>query len=407
MKSMTQLASTVSQFSSTDTAHMQRALVLARATEGLSSPNPQVGCVIAHGAEIVGEGAHRYALRDHAEIVALKQAGEAAQGATAYVTLEPCSHHGRTGPCAHALVRAGVARVVIATLDPNPMVSGSGLAILQEAGILAEHGLLETEARAMNDAFAHFILTHQPLVTLKTALSVDGKLAPLPIQRTATTPFWLTGTAAREEVHRLRHQHDAILTGVGTILADDPLLSDRSSLPRRRALQRIVLDTHLRAPVTARVFEAANDDVIVFHSPEAPEDKQRALRTLGVQLVPTALLLHADGSRSLDLSAILKHMGSLDLLSVLVEAGSHLNAAFLKADLVDKAVFFFAEKELGQEALPFATGGPSPFDVVSRLAHTEQCDFTNATTGTVDACIRGYLKDPWSDIFTLTPPPKK
>lgn len=398
-------------FSATDTAHMQRALELARATLGLASPNPQVGCVIAHENVVVGEGAHRFDLRDHAEVVALKQAGEQAKGATAYVTLEPCSHYGRTGPCANALLDAGVTRVVAATLDPNPLVATRGMAILEHGGVIAEHGLLQSEARAINDAFARHILTGLPLVTLKSALSVDGKLAPLPIQRTANAPFWLTGTAAREEVHRFRHASDAILTGIGTVLADDPLMTDRSNLLRRRRLMRVVLDTRCRMPLSSRLVESANEDVIVFCARSAPNDRQRALRQRGVIVETMPTLTPAQrGTHStkpeLDLRAILKRLGEMDMLSVLLESGPGLNAAFLNAGLVDKAVLFFSETELGDDAIPFATGGPSPFALIEQLSNIDRCDFVSELTSgarQLDACVRGTLHDPWAETFTLTP----
>lgn len=204
---------------------MQRALTLARETVALASPNPQVGCVLVKDGEIIAEGAHLYANRDHAEIAALKQARERGidiTGATAYVTLEPCSHHGRTGPCADALVASHISRCVIATQDPNPQVSGQGIAKLRAAGIEVILGLLQQPARDLNDAFAHFIQHHRPFVTLKAALSVDGYLAPSPQTRAPNQPHWLTGPAARAEVQRLRHSSDAILTGIGTVLADDP-----------------------------------------------------------------------------------------------------------------------------------------------------------------------------------------
>ena len=399
-------------FSATDTAHMQRALELARATMGLASPNPQVGCILAHDNVVVGEGAHRYDLRDHAEIVALKQAGDAAKGATAYVTLEPCSHHGRTGPCANALLDAGITRVVAATLDPNPLVAGRGMAILENGGVVAEHGLLQKEARSLNGAFARHILTGMPLVTLKSALSVDGKLAPLPVQRTANAPFWLTGTAAREEVHRFRHASDAILTGIGTILADDPLLTDRSNLQRRRRLMRVVLDTHCRMPLTSRLVESANEDLIVFCGRNAPNDRQRALRQRGVIVEPLPVLTPAQrgagarGGPQLDLRAVLKRLGDLEMLSVLIETGPGLNGAFLQAGLVDKVVLFFSETELGEAAIPFAEGGPSPFALIEQLRDIDRCDFVSDLTNgarQVDACVRGTLHDPWAETFTLTP----
>ena len=398
-------------FSATDTAHMHRALELARATMGLASPNPQVGCVIARENVVVGEGAHRYDLRDHAEVVALKQAGDAAQGATAYVTLEPCSHYGRTGPCANALLDAGVSRVIAATLDPNPLVAGKGMAILEQGGVVAEHGLLQREARALNDAFARHILTGLPLVTLKSALSVDGMLAPLPIQRTSNAPFWLTGTAAREEVHRFRHASDAILTGIGTILADDPVLTDRSNLQRRRRLMRIVLDTSCRMPLSSRLVESANEDLIVFCGRSAPNDRQRALRQRGVTVEPLPTLTPAERGADapapqLDLRAVLKRLGEMDMLSVLVESGPGLNGAFLQAGLVDKAVLFFSETELGEDAIPFADGGPSPFALIEQLRDIDRCDFVSDLSNgarQVDACVRGTLHDPWAETFVLTP----
>jgi diaminohydroxyphosphoribosylaminopyrimidine deaminase/5-amino-6-(5-phosphoribosylamino)uracil reductase len=389
---------------------MQRALELARATLGVASPNPQVGCVIAHGNEIVGEGAHRYDLHDHAEIVAMKQAGERTHGATAYVTLEPCSHHGRTGPCANALLDAGIARVVAATLDPNPLVAGKGMAILENGGVIAEHGLLQREARRMNDAFARHILTGMPLVTLKSALSVDGMLAPLPVQRSANAPFWLTGTAAREEVHRFRHASDAIMTGIGTVFADDPLMTDRSNLQRRRRLLRVVLDTHCRLPLSSRLVESANEDLLVFCAKSAPNDRQRALRQRGVTVEPMPTLTPAqrgtEGRRELDLRAILKRLGELDILSVLLESGPGLNGAFLNAGLVDKAVLFFSETELGPHAIPFASRGPTAFSLIEQLTDIDRCDFVSDLSNgarQVDACVRGTLHDPWAETFTLTP----
>lgn len=396
---------------------MERALELAKGTLGLASPNPQVGCVLAHGNVIVGEGAHRYDGRDHAEIVALKQAGEAARGATAYVTLEPCSHHGRTGPCANALIDAGVSRVVAATLDPNPHVAGQGMGRIANAGVLAEDGLLQPAARTMNDAFARHILTGLPLVTLKSALSVDGRLAPLPIHRPAGSPFWLTGTAAREEVHRFRHANDAILTGIGTVLADDPILSDRSNLQRRRRLLRVVLDTQCRTPLASRLVESANDDLLIFCATTAPNERQRALRQRGVRVEAIPALRPDERASSnlpdsiaprsqLDLRAVLKRLGDLEILSVLLEAGPGLNAAFLNAGLVDKVVLFFAEMELGEASIPFADAAHNPFTLIEQLQAVDRCDFQHdAEAGkTVDACVRGILRDPWAETFALTPP---
>ena len=219
---------------------MRQALKLAAETIGLASPNPQVGCILVNNGETIGEGAHLYDNRDHAEIVALKQAASrnlSTHGATAYVTLEPCSHHGRTPPCADSLIASGIARCVIATQDPNPQVSGQGIQKLRAAGIEVTLGVLQQQARNLNEAFAHFIQHRTPFVTLKAALSLDGKLAPSLTSRLPNQPHWLTGPAARHEVQLLRHASDAVLTGIGTVLADNPLLTDRSGAlrPQRRA----------------------------------------------------------------------------------------------------------------------------------------------------------------------------
>ena len=377
-----------------DERFMLRALTLATETISLASPNPQVGCVLTQpegdGEKVIGEGAHRYAFLDHAEIVALKQAAQRAlstKGATAYVTLEPCSHQGRTGPCADALVHAGIARCVIATPDPNPQVSGKGIAKLRAAGIEVTTGILQQQARDLNDPFARFIQTGTPFVTLKAALSVDGKLAPPPHLRKPNEPHWLTGPAARSQVQRLRHAADAILTGIGTVLADDPQLTDRSGLPRRLPLLRVVLDGQLRTPLTSKLVTSANRDLLILCDPAAPAENRAALEQRGVEVVS----IPTEDSR-LSLPAALKLLAERSILSVLIEAGSQINGAFLTQQLVDKAVLFYAETELGDEALPFATGIPSPFLFEQTLTR-----ITRAAYG-ADAVITGYLRDPWPRI---------
>ncbi len=224
---------------------MEHALDLARKGVGLASPNPTVGCVIVKDGAILGEGFHQYDWKDHAEIVALKQAGERARGATLYATLEPCNHTGRTGPCTEAIIAVGISRVVAAMEDPNPKTHGNGFGRLRAAGIEVESGLLEEEAQKLNEGFSHWITARKPFVTLKSALTLDGQLA-LPQSRKNKKREWITSEESRAEVHRMRHASDALLTGIGTILADDPLLTDRSGLPRRRRLLRVILDTHLR-----------------------------------------------------------------------------------------------------------------------------------------------------------------
>jgi diaminohydroxyphosphoribosylaminopyrimidine deaminase/5-amino-6-(5-phosphoribosylamino)uracil reductase len=396
-----------------DEVFMQRALNLAAETIGLASPNPQVGCVLTQNPpgggtpKIIGEGAHLYENRDHAEIVALKQAarrGISTKGATAYVTLEPCSHHGRTAPCANALIDAGIARCVIATQDPNPLVSGQGIQKLRAANVEVKLGVLEQPARDLNDAFAHFIQHRTPFVTLKAALSVDGKLAPPPASRSINQPFWLTGPAARHQVQLLRHASDAVLTGIGTVLADDPQLTDRSgmqdpartALPRRRPLLRVILDTHLRIPLTSQLVRSAasavgsqseggsESDLLILCGSLAPPAKAAALRSLGVEIeqIPN----HAE---RLSLPAVLSTLAERNILSLLLECGSHLNGAFLRQNLVDKAVLIYAETELGDQALPFAQGIASPY-LFEQSLHR----ITRTTYGP-DACITGYLRDPW------------
>jgi len=379
-----------------DERYLQRGLELASSAAGLASPNPTVGCVIVHGDAVLGEGAHLYDARDHAEIVALKAAsasGHDVHGATAYVTLEPCSHHGRTGPCADALIAAEISRCVVATLDPNPQVSGTGIAKLREAGvdvfILPPDHPTAREAQRLNDAFAFSIQNGRPFVTLKAALSVDGKLAPPPSQRTATAPHWLTGEAARADVQMLRHSADAVLTGIGTVLADDPLLSDRTGLERRRPLLRIVLDSRLRTPLDSRLVKSAKGDVLLFCHETASAHRVQGLGDLGIEVVP----LEGDDARRLSLSAALAELRSRNLRSLLVEAGSTVNGSFLAADLVDKLVLYYSEVELGADALPFAGGIASPYVLQQQLQHTERAVFANETAE--DVRISGYLHDPW------------
>ena len=376
-----------------DEGYMRLALGLARATVGLVSPNPQVGCVLVRGAEVVGEGAHFYDDYDHAEVVALKQAGELARGATAYVTLEPCSHHGRTGPCANALIAAGVRRVVAATLDPNPQVSGEGIQRLQAAGVEVAVGVLEREARAMNDAFARFIRMGRPLVTLKAAVSADGMLAPPASLRTERQIHWITGVEARAEVQVMRHAADAVLTGIGTVLADDPKLTDRSGIvgpggrARRRPLLRVVLDSMLRTPLDSQLVQSASTDLLAVCDRRAEAERVAVLEAAGVEVVRIE-----DERGRLDLAAVLDLLGKRKILSVLLECGSELNGAFLAQGLVDKVVLFYSETKLGEGAVPFAVGGVTPTALEQSLGSVTRTMF-----GT-NACVSGYVRDPWDEM---------
>jgi len=370
-----------------DERFMRRALELASATQGLASPNPQVGCVVVSEDEIVGEGAHLYDERDHAEIVALRHAGERAHGSTAYVTLEPCSHHGRTGPCADALIAAGVGRVVVATVDPNPQVSGRGIERLRTAGIIVELGILQAEARAINDAFAQFICTGRPLVTLKVALSSDGMLAPPAAVRAIRQPYWLTGPESRAEVQLMRHASDAVLTGIGTVLADDPLFTDRSGLPRRRPLLRVVLDSRLRTSLDSQLVRSAHGDLLIFCGLQAEPDRVAAFQAAGIEVAHIA-----ERNGMLDLTAVLGTLAERQILSLLLEVGTKLNGAFIAQNLVDKVVLFYAPTRLGKEALPFAAGVSSPSLLEQSLRGIRRTNLGD------DLYVAGALHDPWNDV---------
>jgi diaminohydroxyphosphoribosylaminopyrimidine deaminase / 5-amino-6-(5-phosphoribosylamino)uracil reductase len=334
-----------------ETNFMEHALDLARKGIGLASPNPTVGCVIVKDGAILAEGFHQYDWKDHAEILALKQAGERARGATLYVTLEPCNHTGRTGPCTEAIIAAGVSRVVAAMEDPNPKAQGTGFARLRAAGIEAESGLFEDKAQELNEAFSHWITTKKPFVTLKSALTLDGQLA-LPKSRKTKKPEWITSEESRAEVHRMRHASDALLTGIGTILADNPLLTDRSGLERRRRLLRVILDTRLRLSPKSRIVQTSDGDLLVYTSALLKTPKARKLQNAGVELIEVKR-----SGTGLDLIAVLKDLGRRDILSVLLEAGPHLNAAALSAGLVNKLALFYAPKIAGEVSVPFVAHG--------------------------------------------------
>ena len=327
---------------------MEHALALARKGIGLASPNPHVGCVIVRDSQIVGEGFHQYEWRDHAEIVALKSAREKARGATLYVNLEPCNHIGRTGPCTEAIIGAGVQRVVAAMQDPNPATSGRGFERLRGANVETVCGVCEDEARRLNEAFACWIHAKKPFVTLKSALTLDGQVA-LAKSRQRKKTTWITSEESRAEVQRMRHSSDALLTGIGTILADDPLLTDRSGLSRRKRLLRVILDTKLRLPPNARIVKTADDDLVVFTAAPLKSAKARRLQEEGLEV----LRVRAAGGR-MDLNAVLTELGKREILSVLLEAGPTLNGAALSAGLVNKLMLFYAPKVVGETGVPFA-----------------------------------------------------
>ena len=326
-------------FSDTDRDMMRRALTLAAEGRFSTSPNPRVGCIIAHGGQIVGQGFHLKAGGPHAEVHALRQAGENARGATAYVTLEPCSHYGRTSPCAEALIQAGVSRVVAAIADPNPQVAGKGLAMLSAAGIRTESGLLETEARELNRGFLSRIERGRPFVRLKCAASLDGKTA-----LSDGLSQWITGKAARHDVQILRAESCAVLTGIGTVLADDPQLNVRA-FPTLRHPLRIVLDSRLRLPPTAKLLADPESPVLLLTAvpPEKYPAALAAVPHLDILTAPAA-----DGRISLP--AALTLLAERGIGELLVEAGATLCGAFLQSGLADEIVLYQAGKILGGNA---------------------------------------------------------
>jgi diaminohydroxyphosphoribosylaminopyrimidine deaminase/5-amino-6-(5-phosphoribosylamino)uracil reductase len=330
----------VSDFSADDRRFMRRALELAGQGLYSTSPNPAVGCVLVRWGQAVGEGFHARAGGAHAEIAALEDAGPAAAGATAYVTLEPCSHHGRTPPCVDALIAAKVSRVVVAMRDPNPAVDGGGLARLAAAGIPTAIGLMAEEAAELNRGFVSRMTRGRPWVTLKLGASLDGRTA-----LANGTSKWITGEPARADVQRLRARASAVVTGSGTVVADDPLLTARDPRfeLRGRRLLRVVLDTQLRTPPTAHVLSVAGQTLILTRDADSP--LAAALREAGASVEVVAT-----GSGGLDLDSVLARLAALECNEVLVEAGPTLAGEFMRAGLVDELVVYMAPVVLGHAA---------------------------------------------------------
>ncbi|HEV7746233.1 MAG TPA: bifunctional diaminohydroxyphosphoribosylaminopyrimidine deaminase/5-amino-6-(5-phosphoribosylamino)uracil reductase RibD [Pyrinomonadaceae bacterium] len=326
----------------TDQRLLSRALALAAQGNGLVSPGPLVGCVIATpSGDVIGEGFYVYEQLKHAETYALEQVGTRAQGATAYVSLEPHAHHGRTPPCTDALIKAGIARVVAPIEDPNPKVSGKGFSHLRSAGLEVSVGLLKSEAERLNEKYLHFMSTGRPFVHLKLASSLDGKIAT----RTGDSR-WITGAESRARVHELRHEYDAILIGVGTARADNPMLTDRSDKKRRRPLLRVVLDEKLELSPDSALVQTAGESPVLIFSGNASSD------SLGGQIEVVR-----DAANGRDLALVLAELGRREIQSVLVEGGANVAGKFLDSGLVNKVSFFIAPRIIGGSDAPTAVGG--------------------------------------------------
>ncbi len=381
---------------SEDERYIGQALEMAREGIALASPNPCVGALVVDVAgAVVGAGTYTYEGRKHAEVLALEQAGESARGATLYLNLEPCCHQGRTGPCTEAVIAAGIRRVVASIADPNPLVGGKGFARLRSAGVQVTEGPAAAEARKLNESFAHYIRRKTPFVVLKAAMTLDGKIAPPPVPSerpsalgaAAATAGWITSQTARAHVQQLRHAMDAILVGVGTVIEDDPLLTDRTGRPRRRPLLRIVLDSNLRIPLESRIVTTAHGDLLVLcTSRDAVKKRELEARGARVEQVSPS----ATGRP--DMKAVLQALGRNEITSVLVEGGATINWEVLASGVADKIFLYYAPKILaGAGSVPFARG--AGYRHLSDAVHIK--DITLHRFG-ADFAVEGYLHDPWS-----------
>ena len=319
--------------------YMNLALENAQAMKGQTDPNPLVGSVIVNENRIVGVGTHLKAGEPHAEIHAIRMAGEQANGGTIYVTLEPCSHFGRTGPCALAIVEAGIKKVVIATLDPNPVVAGNGVKILEDAGIEVVVGVLEEKSRQMNEVFNKFIVEQKPFMTMKAGSTLDGKIAT----HTADSK-WITSAEARHDVHVLRNQHMAILVGVNTVIEDDPELTTR--IPNGRNPIRVILDSTLRIPLDSKIVTDGQAETWIFTAKTYNEEAKKKLEERGISI------FHTSGIRHVDPNDVVRILGEKLVSSVLIEGGGSIHAAFLENQLVDKVEIYIAPKLVGGTQAP-------------------------------------------------------
>ena len=355
---------------------MKRALRLAEKGRGRTSPNPVVGAVLVKDHRVLAEGYHVRAGEAHAEIVALQRAGAKARGATLYINLEPCTHYGKTPPCAPEVIRSGVKRVVIGMEDPNPLVKGRGIKSLRRAGLQVEVGVLEEESRRLNEAFCKYVVASEPFVILKLAATLDGKIATR-----RGEARWISSEASRRFVHRMRDQVDGVIVGVGTVLRDDPLLTAR--IQGARDPHRIILDSHLRTPEEARVIRGSPAETTIVTTGSAPRKKIERLEKRGVHL----LTCSAEGDR-IDLRSLLRRLGTMGMTSVMVEGGSRVSGSFLDKGLVDKLVLFFSPKVIGDPEALGMFGGKGVADLKDAIPVK---DLRVRRIGG-DILVEGYLK---------------
>ncbi len=370
-----------------DRHYMQMALEMAARARGRTSPNPLVGAVVVKENNVIGCGYHLKAGTPHAEVLALNEAGRDAEGATLYVTLEPCCHHGRTGPCTEALIKAGITRVVVAMADPNPLVSGKGIKRLIDAGVEVTTGVMEEESRELNEIFIKYITTGQPFVVAKAAISLDGKIAT----RSGKSK-WITSPEARAYGHQLRDWYDTIMVGIGTVLSDDPSLTTRLTGREGRDPARIILDSRARTPLNAKLLTQKSEaPTIVAVTTTAPPTRLEALQQAGAEI-----LLVNEGPE-IDLAKLMKILGEKEITSVLIEGGAAVHASALTAGLVDKTVWFIAPKSIGGREAPGPVGGLGVDDPSEAL----ELERVRVIRLGPDLCIEGYIKN--RVYYSVTP----
>ncbi|MFZ5643316.1 MAG: bifunctional diaminohydroxyphosphoribosylaminopyrimidine deaminase/5-amino-6-(5-phosphoribosylamino)uracil reductase RibD [Bacillota bacterium] len=356
---------------------MKMALEMAASAMGRTSPNPMVGAVLVREGKVVGRGFHARAGTPHAEVVALRDAGELARGSTMYVTLEPCCHHGRTGPCTEAVIDAGVKKVIAAMKDPNPLVAGKGLGRLCDAGLDVDVGILEEEALKLNEVFIKYITTGMPFVVMKAAVSLDGKIATR-----AGDSKWITGPEAREYGHRLRNRYDAIMVGINTVLADNPSLTTRLPGGGRDAV-RIVLDSQARTPPGAKLINRQSlASTIIITTSEAPEDRLKALTEAGAGVIS---IPSREGR--VDMAAAFAELARREISSVLIEGGGQVHASALASGAVDKVAWFIAPKLIGGSGAPGPLGGEGP----ERLSDAVELERVSVSRLGSDMLYEGYI----------------